>query len=1803
MPDEQDPLIGQTLGEFEIVRLLGVGGMGRVYLAEQRSLKRQVAVKVLLKQIVPDQSAVDRFEREATLAAQLTHPNIAQVYTIGSQGDLHFVAMELVGGGDVAAMVKAKGRIPVDEAVEIMRQALRGVASAHTKGIIHRDLKPQNLMLTEDGIVKVMDFGLARALAADSSLTASGAVLGTPLYMSPEQAEAKPVDARTDVYALGATFYHMICGRPPFQGDTPLSTLLKHLTEPLPSPRDLDPDIPEDLCNIIHKMMAKQPENRHQSCEEVIAELEALRPASGEPAARPIGPIRPISPIPPPPAEDQVDVDAATSPAQSYGQRTTWKDGLAKARAEQEPEAEKPKGRKRIGLLIAGLALVAIALVLSVLFVPSPPEKPPDTQESEEPVSTAKQTAPDKKHVEPPKIDYTNSFGMKFAKIPAGEFSMGSTPEEVQEILEQNRGDRIVRELAPAEAPRRQVRLTQDFLIGVHEVTQEQYQNAMGKNPAKHKGANRPVERVSWHEAVAFCDWLNKNDKSKPAGLEYRLPTEAEWEHACRAETTTSFYFGDDASALNDHAWHKANSGGTTHDVGGKLPNAHGLYDMYGNVWEWCFDWYGKYPSEGATDPAGPASGKERIQRGGAWSYPGPAHCRSAARNWNQPGRTDHDAIGFRVVLAPVRREAIEHFVIDVSGGPEAEYYPVTRLKAGPPADLLTDASGPDGKNRYKTTHLVLRRIPAGVFTMGQNGVKSDHGLAATPHQVTLTQDFLMGVLEVTQAQYEKVMGINPSKFKGDIQRPVEQANWNDARGGQWPGGKPADASFLGRLARKTALPFDLPTEAQWEYACRAGTNTTHFFGNDAKTADDYGWWYRGPRRDATHEAGLKKPNPWGLYDIVGNVKEWCLDWFGAYPAEAVTDPVGPQEGMEGRHKGVARIARGGCWGDPSVLGFRSADRSPYPLEMRNDGNGLRVVISPAPKAPDFENAIGMELMKIPAGEFRMGSTDEEINTLLAEHKDHRWVKDYVPAEAPQHKVRISSDFLIGKFEVTVGQFRKFVSATQYKTEAEKRGGALVYVDGKWQDKRDASWKKPYLPQTDDHPVVCVSWNDARAFCDWLNKTDLTKPGAWEYRLPTEAEWEYAARGPKSLRYPWGNDWDDWRLNRAKDTDGHDKTAPVGSFTFRGDSPFGLCDMAGNVWEWCEDTYDKDFYKTSPDADPVNRKEGERRVLHGGGWGDEDWGCRAAYRLAYPPGHRDFTYGFRVVLARRGMPTTAEEFHEAIRAKNPNYKGNGQFKFEKGVPVFVHLRGSGITDLTPLKGLPLRELYIPENSLKNISALKGMPLEQLGIAVNGITDISPLRGMPLKVLYCDANPIRDLTPLEGMSLEFILFSPKHVTKGIEALRNMKSLKRIGPWWDADMPAAEFWKQYDAGKFGKPQVVKPPPTPEQLQADFRRFWQLLDQDINKGMPLVRALDEIGKQLAGSGLVPVVKAIKADIQGGKTLSAAMKSQKDVFSDAVIVMVRAGEVGGVLDVVGGRISNGAQETVFVVPAHSPGRRRLGQILVHLGVATEKQIIRATLEAAMPGGLRLGAELIGRKVITKEQLDRALHIQADLRKTIGLFRYFRGLELMTSSGVPILQVLSLLPQDIADQDVSEATKSIHDVIKAGGAISGAMRNRPKVFAKELCDAIDEGEEKGTLPKQAGRVAQAIAAGDLKAFAEGRPVGGRIEAGQESIQLVNAILLQSIRDQATEVHLDPTSEKQGRIFYRVAGKLHDMQPPPEGQFPQVVEALKVMANLDLKIRRLPQQGQITLKIAGQEHTLQVSTLPVEHGEHVRIQF
>jgi urea transport system substrate-binding protein len=278
-PDDSGELpAGTTLGNHRVVGVLGRGGMGVVYEAEDVALARAVAIKVLPGALAHNHAALERFLREARTAARLVHPNVVPIFEVGRSGDSHYLVMQKLPGGSLADAMAA-GPLPWREATRAVAQACRGLAAAHRAGLLHRDIKPANLLRDADGTVKLTDFGLAKAADADGGLqlTQAGRVVGTPAYMSPEQCHAEPLDARSDVYSLGATYYGLLTGRGPYAESTSIPKVMyAHCYQPPPDPREAVPDVPEGCALVVARAMAKSPDDRYPDADALRADLEAL---------------------------------------------------------------------------------------------------------------------------------------------------------------------------------------------------------------------------------------------------------------------------------------------------------------------------------------------------------------------------------------------------------------------------------------------------------------------------------------------------------------------------------------------------------------------------------------------------------------------------------------------------------------------------------------------------------------------------------------------------------------------------------------------------------------------------------------------------------------------------------------------------------------------------------------------------------------------------------------------------------------------------------------------------------------------------------------------------------------------------------------------------------------------------------------------------------------------------------------------------------------------------------------------------------------------------------------------------------------------------------------------------------------------------------------------------------------------------------------------------------------------------------------------------------------------------------------
>jgi formylglycine-generating enzyme required for sulfatase activity len=515
---------------------------------------------------------------------------------------------------------------------------------------------------------------------------------------------------------------------------------------------------------------------------------------------------------------------------------------------------------------------------------------------------------------------------MRLTLIPAGTFRMGSPETE-----KDRRAD---------EGPAREVTISRPFYLGVCEVTREQYERTRRKNPSKPLAdpeRNRALHYITWEEAAAFCDTV-----SARTGRPVALPTEAQWEYACRAGSPTRFYYGDDPeqAALGEHAW-CAWDGSTygTQPGGMKKPNAWGLYDLYGNAREWCADYYSTsyYASGSALDPRGPPDGDTHVVRGGALDG-GPY--RSAARS-SRDSLHHYPFHGFRVAAA-----------LEASPPPSVPYIPSAPSSPLPLPPGPTNATVTLDLGDGVTMEFAL--IPAGTFLMGSPTNEQDRCADEGPRrEVTITQPFYMGVTEVTKEQYKSVMVRKKVETRATAADPVQALLADNAAPRAEPAPSaaapayPVDAEpwnnlivFCRKLSARTGTAVQLPTEAQWEYACRAGSTNRFPHGDDPgyEQLPAYAWC-KTDSENKPNPVGLKKPNAWGLYDMLGNQWEYCSDWYeDSYDGAGATNPAGPVSG-EGH------VLRGGSWAH-SPVACRPAYR--YTVAKDNIGSafGFRVILS-----------------------------------------------------------------------------------------------------------------------------------------------------------------------------------------------------------------------------------------------------------------------------------------------------------------------------------------------------------------------------------------------------------------------------------------------------------------------------------------------------------------------------------------------------------------------------------------------------------------------------------------------------------------------------------------------------------------------------------------------------------------------------------------------------------------------------------------------------------------------------------------
>ncbi len=729
----QSELSGQ-FGRYQILRALGKGAMGTVYLAQDTQLQRQVAIKTPKFSADSEQESLVRFYREARAAAAFRHPRICPVYDVGDIDGQHYITMAYIEGRPLSDFVNPAKPQSVRQILVAVGKLAEALQEAHDHGIVHRDLKPSNIMVDRRGEPVIMDFGLAHQTRSedDFRLTQTGVILGSPAYMAPEQVEGNQalIGPATDQYGLGVILYELLTGQVPFVGS--LASVMGQIIAKQPTPPSryclgLDPRI-EAVCL---RMLAKQPGDRFASLTDVVQTLAAIvrsleskQDATTRLVARPpvrnlwkwwtlggaalIGTLAAATVIYLRVGKTfvEIQIDDPGVQVALHGSTVTLT-GPTKEEIRVEPGENEltithgdlkfktktfqlEKGNKevlRVSLAGPGVSAKLGDLDLPVIALPTDPKgatvasapaaKKPETVARVDSGPTSSQptgnpalaTAPTPglllllfdeptarraqrewaayAHVP---VETTNSVGLKFALVPPGEYVMGAEPGH-------------------------QVRITRPCYFGLYEVTRgqfAQYISATGyhtvaeempggigledtevaakwepnkqftwRNPGFPQHDNHPVVQITWREAGAYCEWLSRKE-----GKKYRLPTEAEWEYACRAGTATRFYNGHDPEEVTQisnsadataHAvfphWKSVKSSDGyvyTAPVGHYRPNNFGLYDMIGNVTEWCSDWQAAdyYKHSPVDDPQGPALGTMHVARGAGFTHVGGARYR-----------------------------------------------------------------------------------------------------------------------------------------------------------------------------------------------------------------------------------------------------------------------------------------------------------------------------------------------------------------------------------------------------------------------------------------------------------------------------------------------------------------------------------------------------------------------------------------------------------------------------------------------------------------------------------------------------------------------------------------------------------------------------------------------------------------------------------------------------------------------------------------------------------------------------------------------------------------------------------------------------------------------------------------------------------------------------------------------------------------------------------------------------------------------------------------------------------------------
>jgi formylglycine-generating enzyme required for sulfatase activity/serine/threonine protein kinase len=820
--------------------VLGKGGMGEVILATDTRLGRKVAIKRILGKAARSKTAVARFLTEAKSMAELSHPNIVQIYDYGRATDGPFLIMECVQGGSLLDKCKA-GPIELDEAVNIFGQLCDGLAKAHAANIIHRDIKPANVLMTEDGIPKLTDFGLAKDDTADTGMTMEGAVIGTLDFMPPEQRQAAELtDHRSDLWSLAATFYQMLTGK---------------------SPKVINiASIPPKLQSAVATALEESKEDRFQSAMEMREDI--LQAHSGKmDTSRTLG-------------EGECPQCATSNPSH-------------------------------------GKFCVECGEILQMQCL--------------------------KCEVE-----------MQIWNKACGECGSLQTPlvetklSELKEIHDQAEKFLIDLEFDKATEQSEIVGSESDARLQQYAGWHEDFSTRLeASRTSEHARLAQLLQEALTHEqAYDYETGLKTLQQSAPS-LKQTAITGSEDSAAeiIKRLTTKQSRLKELEGIVRERI--------TTREISDLLPIVTELLALKPNrpeVQKLKTQLEKRKLNILRDAIASAISGKQLLGL-----LPVVEQCLGLNRNQDDLVKLKKDLIAREAQLdarnQPIISQVQAHMqqqqfdaALEMLGTitPRRQTSSTVALsqRAATEQKVAEEAAIRARAPITNTIEMTFNRIPAGSFLMGSPasgvvaGTKDEY-----QHKVTITKNYYMQTTQVTQVQWRALMGTDPWTRKGGVPFQPNHAathiNWSEA------------VAYCEALSQKEGKTYRLPTEAEWEYACRAGTNTTWSFGNDEKVLGDYAW-YRENADDIgaryAHQVGLKKPNAFGLYDMHGNVFEWCHDNYGEdyYKQSPEKDPQGPW-GFS------SQILRGGSWSSNS-RDARSATRNRYSGDRRDSTFGFRVV-------------------------------------------------------------------------------------------------------------------------------------------------------------------------------------------------------------------------------------------------------------------------------------------------------------------------------------------------------------------------------------------------------------------------------------------------------------------------------------------------------------------------------------------------------------------------------------------------------------------------------------------------------------------------------------------------------------------------------------------------------------------------------------------------------------------------------------------------------------------------------------------